>query len=100
MGSAGYGRSVTKPGGEGSLNSKSLSPNAETKEQPVNTQEIAVQPQRGTHAVHEVDGRGCPWRLGLIIALVFVCWGLRTAGQYNVSQTDAARHAMNGIFLR
>ena len=44
--------------------------------------------------------RPVPWRWGLAIALLFACWGLRTSGGYNVIETDAARHAMNGVFLR
>jgi 4-amino-4-deoxy-L-arabinose transferase-like glycosyltransferase len=39
------------------------------------------------------------WWWGLAIALLFAGWGLRTAGPYNVTETDAARHAMNGVFL-
>ena len=39
------------------------------------------------------------WRLCVAIALVFSAWGLRTVGSYNVIETDAARHAMNGVFL-
>lgn len=40
------------------------------------------------------------WWLGIAIALSFAAWGMRSVGAYNVIETDAARHAMNGIFLR
>ncbi|MEO8368201.1 MAG: glycosyltransferase family 39 protein [Candidatus Solibacter sp.] len=41
-----------------------------------------------------------PWFWGFAIALGFSGWGMRTVGAYNVIETDAARHAMNGVFLR
>jgi Dolichyl-phosphate-mannose-protein mannosyltransferase len=40
------------------------------------------------------------WWWGIGIALCFAAWGMRSVGAYNVVETDAARHAMNGIFLR
>jgi hypothetical protein len=39
------------------------------------------------------------WCLCIAIALAFAAWGLRTIGAYNVVETDAARHAMNGVFF-
>ena len=40
------------------------------------------------------------WLGCAIIALCFAGWGLRSVGGYNIIETDAARHAMNGVFLR
>jgi Dolichyl-phosphate-mannose-protein mannosyltransferase len=40
------------------------------------------------------------WLWGVAIALCFGAWAMRTQGVYNVVDTDAARHAMNGVFLR
>lgn len=39
------------------------------------------------------------WLWGILIALFFAGWGLYTPGAYNAVETDAARHAMNGVFL-
>src|SRR5256885_714708 len=39
------------------------------------------------------------WSLCGFIALGFGAWSLRTVGPYNIAETDAARHAMNGAFL-
>ncbi|MBV8816805.1 MAG: glycosyltransferase family 39 protein, partial [Acidobacteriaceae bacterium] len=47
--------------------------------------------------------RPAPYRAGLLtalaVALFFAVWGLRGLGFRNVIDTDAARHAMNGVFL-
>src|SRR4051812_39977535 len=40
------------------------------------------------------------WWMCLAIAFSFAAWALRTIGSYNVIETDAARHVMNGVFLR
>lgn len=40
------------------------------------------------------------WWWPVTIAVVFAAWAMRTVGAYAVVQTDAARHAMNGVFLR
>jgi 4-amino-4-deoxy-L-arabinose transferase-like glycosyltransferase len=40
------------------------------------------------------------WLWCVLVALCFTGWGLRTIGPYNIIETDAARHAMNGVFLR
>src|SRR5690242_11761409 len=47
------------------------------------------------------DRRRTRWQILLSIAipLVFTAWGLRTIGSYTVIETDAARHAMNGVFI-
>src|SRR6516225_9249723 len=36
---------------------------------------------------------------GMLIALFFGFWGLRSIGANNIVDTDGARHAMNGAFL-
>ena len=36
---------------------------------------------------------------GILIALFFGFWGLRSIGANNIVDTDGARHAMNGAFL-
>jgi 4-amino-4-deoxy-L-arabinose transferase-like glycosyltransferase len=37
---------------------------------------------------------------GWAIALASAVWAMRTVGAYAIVQTDAARHAMNGVFIR
>ncbi len=39
------------------------------------------------------------WYCGILIALFFALWGLRSVGANTIVDTDAARHAMNGAFL-
>jgi 4-amino-4-deoxy-L-arabinose transferase-like glycosyltransferase len=39
------------------------------------------------------------WVWCWLVALCFSIWGMRTSGPYNIVETDAARHAMNGAFL-
>ena len=40
--------------------------------------------------------RWAPW----LLALFFAVWSMRTVGTNNIVDTDAARHAMNGAFIR
>ncbi len=39
------------------------------------------------------------WWVCGVVALGFAAWSLRSVGPYNIAETDAARHAMNGAFL-
>jgi len=60
---------------------------------------VATQP--GNKLVGARNGRRdlrvlIPW----VLALIFCLWSLRTIDANNVVDTDAARHAMNGAFLR
>ena len=55
-------------------------------------------PGDSVSAVQPVKSRR--WLWGLAIAVCFASWALRTVGSYNTIETDAARHAMNGVFLR
>jgi hypothetical protein len=58
-------------------------------------------PEQETGKSHASNRNGLrQWAWGFAIALLFAAWGMRTEGRYNVVETDAARHAMNGVFLR
>src|SRR5690242_1667256 len=70
---------------------------------------LATVPQSGINNATQDDG-GRPlsgkreprkdWWWGAAIAIAFAAWAMRTVGAYAIVQTDAARHAMNGVFLR
>src|SRR5438477_8082196 len=48
------------------------------------------------YAARSNAGRWVPWLLALFLAV----WSMRTVGTNNIVDTDAARHAMNGAFIR
>jgi 4-amino-4-deoxy-L-arabinose transferase-like glycosyltransferase len=59
---------------------------------------------RNSSSGQQADARPQPrrteWFWCALVAFCATAWSLRTNGPYNVIETDAARHAMNGVFLR
>lgn len=60
---------------------------------------LAEEPGEQPQASLKPKSTRLEWWLCIAIALVFSAWGMRSVGPYNVIETDAARHAMNGVFL-
>jgi len=58
------------------------------------------QPEVSVHTASAARGRDLRILIPWILALFFGLWSLRAVSADNVVDTDAARHAMNGVFIR
>jgi hypothetical protein len=70
----------------------------ETAGSPVETPVLDGGAVEAASAGGRLTGRVHIW-LPLAIALCFTAWSFRSSGPYNMVETDAARHAMNGVFI-